>query len=94
MREGNENEERELHMPRALRTDKVAIAPPRLGLAVVLALSAVLPAGCSTHQAAAVRTCPVAKHRQAVVVSSKGGTGLAKIGLTPKVLKTQQGCSF
>ena len=81
-------------MPRAVRTDKVAIAPPRLVLAVVLALSAVLLAGCSTHQAAAVRTCPVAKHRQAVVVSSKGGTGLAKVGLTPKVLKTQQGCSF
>jgi hypothetical protein len=27
-------------------------------------------------------------------VSSKGGVGLAKIGLTPKVLKTQEGCSF
>jgi hypothetical protein len=77
-----------------MRTNTVAIAPHRLVLAVVLALSAVLPAGCSTHQAAVVRTCPTSKHREAGVVSSKGGTGLAKIGLTPKVLKTQQGCSF
>jgi hypothetical protein len=86
---------REVQVPRVLRTNnKAAIAPSRLVLAVVLALSAVLPAGCSTHQAAAIHSCPASKHHGAGVVSSKGGTALAKIGLTSKVLKTQQGCSF
>jgi hypothetical protein len=80
-------------MPRVPRTNKVATAPSRLVLAVALALSAVLLAGCSTHQVAAVHACPASKHHVAGV-SSKGGVGLAKIGLTPKVLKTQEGCSF
>jgi hypothetical protein len=60
---------------------------------LVVAIGA-LGAGCSTQQAAVSHPCPRSSVQgRTVAASSRGAIGLAKIGLTPKRLKTQEKCS-
>jgi hypothetical protein len=58
-------------------------------IGVLIAFST-LAAGCSSHNVAAYRSCPLAA--RVVAVSDRGAVGMARIGLTPEGLKRQTKC--
>jgi hypothetical protein len=74
-------------------SDSLPISRGRWRAAVFVAVCLLAAGGCSTHHAAATRSCGSITRQRVVVVSNRGAMGLAKIGLSPKVLKAQQNCS-
>ncbi len=65
----------------------------RVLVALLFVASLVGTAGCSTHRAAVTNPCPVVSKQGTIVVTpNRGAIAMAKVGLTPKSLKTQQKC--
>ena len=65
----------------------------RLGIVLLIALAGLLGVGCKTHTVASTNDCYVIS-KQVTVGTTPGHSGiaLAKVGLTPRELKSQQNC--
>ena len=74
------------------RYARVTVVRQRLAIGALVVAGSVGIAGCTAHRVVVTRSCGSGSVQRTIVVSNRGAVGLAKVGLTPKVLKAEENC--
>jgi hypothetical protein len=76
-----------------VRAHSLRVRRRRALLGALLVAGTMAATGCTPHRVAVNYKCPgVTAHKTVVFSSRRGGTGMAKVGVTPAGLKAEQKC--